>query len=217
MTAAPTDKSKPYIPLAGGASDGWSNEEEATATCSCGAVQLKFVGLLHIFIHSRVADPALPNDQPTQSPGFVASFTCHCRDCRKLTGSMFASNFLVADTHLTHLRGGDNLTTYSQSRTIAAGNTMTNYFCSTCGTLMCRITSGYPGISVLRIGIVDDFNLHKTKLKPQVEQFVESRVGWLHGLDGIKQVEGMAWTQRWYNQLSHSFSGHGGEVSSGGV
>ncbi|KAJ7920274.1 Mss4-like protein [Mycena leptocephala] len=174
MTAAPTDKSKPYIPLAGGASDGWSNEEEATATCFCGAVQLKF---------------------PTQSPGFVASFTCHCSDCRKLTGSMFASNFLVADTHLTHLRGGDNLTTYSQSHTIAAGNTMTNYFCSTCGTLMYRITSGYPGISVLRIGIVDDFNLHETQLKPQVEQFVESRVGWLHGLDGIKQVEGMAWNQ----------------------
>jgi hypothetical protein len=42
---------------------------------------------------------------------------------------------------------------------------------------------------VLRIGTVDDFNLHETKLKPQVEQFVESRVEWLHGLEGIKQVE----------------------------
>jgi len=37
------DKSKPYIPLAGLASDGWSNEDEATATCFCGAVQLSFV------------------------------------------------------------------------------------------------------------------------------------------------------------------------------
>ncbi|KAJ7914574.1 Mss4-like protein [Mycena leptocephala] len=135
MTAAPNDKSKPYIPLAGAASDGCSNEEEVTATCFCGAVQLKF---------------------PTQSPGLVASFTCHCSDCRKLTGSMFASNFLVADTHLTHLRGRDNLSTYSQSRTIAAGNTMTNYFCSTCGTLMYRITSGYPGISVLTLFLITD-------------------------------------------------------------
>lgn len=40
-----TDKSKSYIPLAGCASDGWSKEDEATATCYCGAVQLAFVSL----------------------------------------------------------------------------------------------------------------------------------------------------------------------------
>jgi hypothetical protein len=37
------DKSQPWIPLAGGASDGWSKDGEATATCYCGAVQLAFV------------------------------------------------------------------------------------------------------------------------------------------------------------------------------
>jgi hypothetical protein len=36
-------KSKPYFPLAGLANDGWSTEDEATATCFCGAVQLSFV------------------------------------------------------------------------------------------------------------------------------------------------------------------------------
>ncbi|KAJ5296389.1 uncharacterized protein N7443_007282 [Penicillium atrosanguineum] len=40
--AAAADKSKPYIPLAGGADDGWSTEDQATATCYCGAVQLAF-------------------------------------------------------------------------------------------------------------------------------------------------------------------------------
>jgi hypothetical protein len=43
--AAATDKYKPYIPLAGCADDGWSKEDEATATCFCGAVQLAFVSL----------------------------------------------------------------------------------------------------------------------------------------------------------------------------
>jgi hypothetical protein len=38
-----TDKTKPHFPLAGLASDGWSTEDEATATCYCGAVQLAFV------------------------------------------------------------------------------------------------------------------------------------------------------------------------------
>lgn len=40
---ATADKSKPYIPQAGCANDGWSKEDEATATCFCGAVQLAFV------------------------------------------------------------------------------------------------------------------------------------------------------------------------------
>jgi hypothetical protein len=41
--AANSDKSKPYIPLASLAHDGYSREDEATATCFCGAVQLAFV------------------------------------------------------------------------------------------------------------------------------------------------------------------------------
>ncbi|MCJ1238431.1 hypothetical protein MMC14_006420 [Varicellaria rhodocarpa] len=169
--AAAADKSKPYIPLAGSASDGWSKEGEATATCFCGAVQLAF---------------------PTQSPGLIDSFLCNCSDCRKITASMFASNFVVADTHLKHLRGQDNLKAFSQSRTVASGNTMTNYFCSTCGTLMYRVSSNPPGRSILRIGTIDDFNLHETKLKPRVEQFIKDRVGWLSGAEGVKQVEGPA-------------------------
>ena len=70
---------------------------------------------------------------------------------------------------------------------------MTNFFCQTCGTLMYRVGDGFPGMSILRIGTVDDFNLHETKLKPQVEQFVEGRVAWFKGveIEGIKRSEGM--------------------------
>lgn len=105
---------------------------------------------------------------------------------------MFASNFIVADTHLKHLRGQDNLKTYSQSKTIASGKKMTNYFCSTCGTLMYRVGERFPGTSILRIGTIDDFRLMEMKLRPRVEQFVEGRVGWLGGAEGVKQVEGTA-------------------------
>ncbi|GME58433.1 Mss4-like protein [Neofusicoccum parvum] len=173
MAAASTaDKSKPYIPLAGCADDGWSKEDEATATCFCGAVQLAF---------------------PTQKPGLSDTFICNCTDCRKITASMFTSGFIVFDTHLKHLRGRDNLKTFSQSKTIAAGGSMTNHFCSTCGTLMYRTSSNYPGRSVLRIGTVDDFHLHETKLKPRIEQYVKDRVGWLSGGEGVIQFEGAAY------------------------
>ncbi|KAJ9145093.1 Glutathione-dependent formaldehyde-activating enzyme/centromere protein V [Pleurostoma richardsiae] len=166
--AASADRSKPYIPLASQAQDGWSREDEATATCFCGAVQLAF---------------------PTQGPGLVSTFVCNCTDCRKITASMFASNFTVLDTHLKHLRGRDNLKTYSQSRTIASGHNMTNYFCSTCGTLMYRVGTAFPGKSILRIGTVDDFNLHETKLRPRTEIFVKDRVSWFGGVEGAEQFE----------------------------
>jgi len=167
MTAA-SDKSKPYIPLG---EDGWSKENEATATCFCGAVQLAF---------------------PTVAPGYVDSFVCNCTDCHKITASMFASNFIIDDKYLTHVRGRENMTSYGQSKTVKAKSLMTNYFCKTCGTLMYRVGATWPGMSILRIGTVDDFNLMETKLKPSVEQFVEDRVAWLNGVEGVKKVEGMA-------------------------
>ena len=39
---------------------------------------------------------------------------------------------------------------------------------------------------------MDDIQLHETKLRPQAEQFVESRVGWLKPIEGVPQVEGMS-------------------------
>ncbi|KAL4786890.1 Mss4-like protein [Aspergillus varians] len=149
MTSVPD----PYFPLAGASQDGWSDGDRATATCFCGAVQLSF---------------------PTHGPGLVNTFICHCTDCRKITASMFASNFTVADTHLVHERGRDNLSTYSQSKTIGTGNTMTNY-------------------SARRT--VDDFHLHESKLKPKIEQFVEDRVAWLHAAEGVAQVQGFPYAR----------------------
>lgn len=161
-----TDNTKPYFPLSGVATDGFSKADTASATCFCGAVQLEF---------------------PTHGPGIINTFVCHCHDCRKITGSMFASNFTVDNNYITHLRGKDNLASWGQAKTIASGNTMTNYFCKTCGALMYR--RGEPGRSYMRIGTVDDFSLHETALKPQVEIFADGRVAWLPALEGVKQLE----------------------------
>ncbi|RAH43928.1 GFA family protein [Aspergillus brunneoviolaceus CBS 621.78] len=145
----------------------------ATATCFCGAVQLSF---------------------PTQGPGLVDTFICNCTDCRKITASMFASNFTIDDQHLVHERGRELLSSYSQSKTVASGNNMTNFFCSVCGTLMYRVSTGFPGMSILRIGTIDDFALHENQLKPRIEQFVKDRVGWLRAAEGVNQVHGNYYT-----------------------
>ncbi|KAG6366554.1 hypothetical protein INS49_000732 [Diaporthe citri] len=131
-----TDKTKSNFPSTV-AEDGWSTEEEATATCL------------------RCCPTSIPNSRPRP-----------------------------------HQHGQENLSSWGQAKTVSSGNKMTNFFCSTCGTLMYRVSSGYPGTSILRIGTVDDFNLAENKLKPRTECFIERRVGWLSGVEGARHAEG---------------------------
>jgi hypothetical protein len=107
---------------------------------------------------------------------------------------MHATNFTVLDTHLKHLRGQENLKTFAQSKTVfvkepGKENTMTNFFCSTCGSLMYRVGAAFPGMSILRVGSVDDFSLMETKLRPTMEQFTKDRVSWKLPTEGTTQFE----------------------------
>ncbi|KAF9256130.1 hypothetical protein L218DRAFT_882505 [Marasmius fiardii PR-910] len=157
----------PRILLPSEGAYGEDEKKTATATCFCGSVQLEF---------------------PTE--GDHMPFICHCADCHKISSSMFCSNFIVADEKLRHTRDEEFLTKYSTSKSITTGSTMTNFFCSICGSLLYRCGTGFPGLSALRIGTVDDFNLHSTLLKPKVEQYVKDKSVWETPAEGIEQVEG---------------------------
>ncbi|KAF3003099.1 hypothetical protein E8E13_008071 [Curvularia kusanoi] len=158
------------FPIVNKSTDGWSTESEATATCFCGSVQLIL---------------------PLQAPGLINRHVCHCIDCRKIGSAFYQSNITVADSHLKFTRGEDNLSTFNSTETIRANARMTNYFCKTCGTLMYRRGARFPGMTILRTGTVDDLSLAETKLRPQVEQFVERRVAWSKPIEGTAQAEGM--------------------------
>lgn len=95
--AATADKTKPYIPLAGGAHDGWSKEDEATATCFCGSVQLSFVRLTpsiircpYTFPPPNNSNPSLPKAQAYQTALFVTVqiVTRSQPQCSHLTSSL---------------------------------------------------------------------------------------------------------------------------------
>jgi hypothetical protein len=100
---------------------------------------------------------------------------------------MFASNMAVSTDLIRHLRGEANLTVFAQKNTIASGHEMSNHFCSTCGSLMYRRGANFPGVSIMRIGTVDDFELHETKLRPTIEDFTKDRVEWLKPVEGFEQ------------------------------
>ena len=71
---------------------------------------------------------------------------------------------------------------------------MTSSFCSVCGSLMYRVSSGFPGVTILRIGMVDDFEMHETVLRPRIEQFAGNRVNWLKPAEGVEQQQGNYYT-----------------------
>ncbi|THZ73985.1 hypothetical protein D6C85_03744 [Aureobasidium pullulans] len=76
---------------------------------------------------------------------------------------MFTSGFAVNNAAMKHMRGEEKLT---------------------------KRSSGYPEMSLPRIGTVDDLELHETKLKPQLEVFCKNRVSWFNGVEGAKQSQG---------------------------
>ena len=56
---------------------------------------------------------------------------------------------------------------------------------------MYRRSARFPEMTILRTGTVDDLALAETKLRPQVEQFVERKVAWSVPIEGTAQVVGM--------------------------
>ncbi|KAH7385204.1 Mss4-like protein [Phaeosphaeria sp. MPI-PUGE-AT-0046c] len=161
--STPTTQHTPSFPKAGLVNDGWTKDNHTTATCFCGAVQLSFPYTGDAISHSTI---------------------CHCADCRKITASMFASNFNLTDKHLTHVRGQDKLKTFSQNTSVRSGSSMTNHFCEECGSLMYRVSGRLPGLRIMRLGSVDDHALVEGVMRPMFEQFLERRAGWLEDVKG---------------------------------
>ena len=48
---------------------------------------------------------------------------------------------------------------------------------------MYRVSTGYPGKLIPRIGTVDDFEVQSKQLRPKVEQFAKDRMARFPGLD----------------------------------
>ena len=130
---------------------------------------------------------------------------------------MFSSCFVIDDKYLKHLRGRENLKTYTQSATIGSKNQLTNHFCSTCGSLLYRVSTGYPGWSVMRIGPVDDFNLAETALRPRIEQYEKDRVAWFGGMDNVQKFEGHMPRRKPSSDMNDDGSSEAGKKGGSGV
>lgn len=142
---------------------------------------------------------------------------CHCHTCRKLTGSAYATAFLVPDP-------ADSTTSASPAATSPAdadtdkpkadfkctsktstpprttqgthetGLAMTFYSCSKCpSTLFKEAKAGFPGVLIVFAGTLDADADGRDGLEalgaPQAELWVKYRLPWLREVEGAKQCQ----------------------------
>src|SRR5256885_11035279 len=99
---------------------------------------------------------------------------CHCRDCQKFTGSVFAALVMVPKEALT-LSG--SLKTFAGAG--GSGKSILRHFCPECGSSIAEEPGTRPGMVILNVGTFDD----PTVAKPGREIFRGDALPWIevHG------------------------------------
>jgi hypothetical protein len=106
---------------------------------------------------------------------------CHCDDCRRATGSAFATNIFVKAEELVITQGE----TKSFEHTADSGNTMTKEFCATCGSQLFGFGARATGMKSVKVGSIDDAGF----VKPEIEVFVSKALPCSHLTEGIEHFE----------------------------
>ncbi len=116
-----------------------------TGRCLCGSFQYSF------------------NAEP------VVSFNCHCRDCQRATGSVFASIFAVPKDSLTMTGEYRFFTKRGDS-----GREVSRGFCPECGSRVVSTTEHSPNLYLVYASSLDDPSWHK----PAMNSFTASALPW---------------------------------------
>ncbi|NJA06889.1 GFA family protein [Methylococcaceae bacterium WWC4] len=113
--------------------------------CLCGAVQFQVRGEPQRFYH------------------------CHCRRCRKASGTGHASNLFLNDATLSFTQGENLLKRFK----VPEAQRFARQFCSECGAAVARFVPELNGV-VIPAGALDD----AAPIQPQARIFWDSRADW---------------------------------------
>ena len=128
-------------------------EAKLDGSCLCGAVQYKISGEAQRFYH------------------------CHCRRCRKTTGSGHATNILVTpESSLSWKTGEELLRRYK----VPEAERFYNCFCSQCGSPMPRVVPELHAV-IIPAGTLNA----EPPIQPQARIFWDSRAEWSCAAGGL--------------------------------
>lgn len=128
-----------------------------SGSCLCGAVHFEILGKLESF------------------------FLCHCRRCRKDTGSAHAANLFSTSATLEWLSGHDLIRTFRLPDTRHQKS-----FCTDCGSALPHTDAG-SGLLVVPAGSLDD----PIGIRPNAHICGDSRAEWDHDLEDAPVLAGL--------------------------
>ena len=108
---------------------------------------------------------------------------CHCDNCRKVTGSAFATNIFVDENDLVIIQGEPK----SQAHTADSGNTLVKEFCANCGSQLFGHGTGRPGVKNIKVGSIDDASF----VQPIANLYVKQALPFSYIDRGIDCFDGM--------------------------
>jgi len=128
-----------------------------TGSCQCGSVRFQISGAFEKF------------------------FLCHCKRCRKDTGSAHAANLFSSTAVISWLQGDHEVKSFKIPETQHEKS-----FCSVCGSALptTRMNSAFL---VVPAGCLDD----PIDLQPHAHICYSDRANWDEGLDQVQKLDGL--------------------------
>ncbi len=102
---------------------------------------------------------------------------CHCKNCRKGSGSAFATNVLVKTEDFKVVKGQELISEFESSEGVFRS------FCQQCGSPLYSRRTSMPEAMRLKLGSLDT----EVDIKPEAHIFVDSKARWDHIYDDIPQ------------------------------
>ena len=104
----------------------------------------------------------------------LRTYTCHCTDCQRITGSAFSLAIVVPDEEFRLTKGEPWLV----QRLADSGRVVTRWLCRDCGSWVCSAAWAVPGQAPMRIvqgGSLDD----RSWLRPTRHFWTRSKQPWV--------------------------------------
>ena len=121
---------------------------ELTGGCLCGGVR-----------YESDAEPTL-------------TAVCHCKNCQRTSGSAFS---VVIGVPVDSVRVTNSATLATYRDTGTSGKTVLRKFCNTCGGAVISEAETFPGISIIKVGTLDD----TSSIKPNLHIWTNSAQSWV--------------------------------------
>ena len=116
------------------------------------------------------------------------AYSCHCKECKKLTASAFLTCMHVSSEKIIITTGQP----LSKKRDSDSGNTLVTWFCGSCGSTLFADNSSRPGIKTVHVGSLE----HPEKITINKHIWTKRKLPWIKIPDADETYpEGKDWSE----------------------